>query len=170
MKSISNKSSFALTYSEFINIIEDICSRFTTEITIPCYSDFKKINVIDLKDSRLASSREYIQLKSCDLPDNLIKQNLLYGMYYHATSLKYMENNRTSRIDDIEETTFESFDRVKFNLKKQNEDSPYNRLEETKKQPNSFAENEQIRFGSSIHLTKEDTGEKQISWKDEDDA
>jgi hypothetical protein len=91
-------------------------------------------------------------------------------MYYHATSLKYMENNRTSRIDDIEETTFESFDRVKFNLKKQNEDSPYNRLEETKKQPNSFAENEQIRFGSSIHLTKEDTGEKQISWKDEDDA
>lgn len=170
MKSICSKTSFSLTYSKFINIMEDICSRFTTDITIPCYSDFKRINAIDLKDSKFASSREYFQLKLCELPDNLIKQNLLYGMYYQATSLKYMENDRTSRINDIEETTFESFERIKFILKKQNEDSPFKRLDETKKQPNSFAENEQIRFGSSIHLTKDDTGEKQISWKDENDA
>ncbi len=170
IKTIGNKTPFVLSYSKFINIIEDICTRFTTEVTIPCYSDFKRINKVDLKDSKLAVSREYIQLKSCNLPDNLIKQNLLYGMYYYATSLKYMENDRISRIDDIEETTFESFERIKFNLKTQNNDSPYNRLEATKSQPNSFANNEQIRFGSSIYLTKENTGEKQISWKDDDDA
>lgn len=170
MKSICCFESFSLSYSKFINIIEDICNRFTTDITTPCYSDFKRINAIDLKDSKFASSREYHQLKFCELPDNLIKQNLLYGMYYQATSLKYMENDRASRINDIEEVTFENFESIKFSLKKQNQDLPYNRLEETKKQPNSFAENEQIRFGSSIYLTKDTIGEKQISWKDEDNA
>ena len=170
LKAIESKNPYILTYAEFINIIEDVTSRFTSEITAPCYSDFKKINQIDLKNSQLSKSREFIQLQACELSETLIKQHLLYGLYYHQTALKYMENNRTKKIEDIEETTHENFDSVKFDLQRKGEDSPYNRLAETKKQPNSFAENDQIKFGSSIHLTKDNIGKSQISWKDDDNA
>lgn len=170
LKAIENKKAYVLTYTEFINILEDISSRFTLEITAPSYSNFKRVNKIDLQDSKLSTSREYMQLKACGLTDNLIKQNLLHCMYYYETSLKYMENNRANKIDEIEETTFENFERVKFALMKNEIDTPYNRLEETNKYPNSFAENNQIKYGSSIHLTKEDIGENQISWEDDDNA
>lgn len=170
LDAVTNKKPYVLTYSGFINAVEDISNRFTLEITAPCYCDFKKINKIDLNDSKISTSREYIQLHSCGLTNGLIKQHLLYGMYYYLTSLKYMENNRTKKIEEIEETTFENFESVKFALQNKKIDTPYNRLEETKKQPNSFAENEQIKYGSSIHLTKEDIGNNQISWKDDDNA
>lgn len=170
LNAVENKKPYILTYADFINVVEDISNRFTSEITVPCYSDFKKINKIDLQDSGFSPSREFVQLKLCGLPDNLIKQHLLYGMYYYTTSLKYMENNRAKRVEEIEETTFENFENVKFALKKNSTDTPYNRLEETKKKPNSFTENEQIKYGSSIHLTKEDIGKNQISWKDDDNA
>lgn len=166
LESIEQKKAFAFSYSQFIGIVEDICSRFTIKITAPCYSEFKRLNKIDLKDSRLSSSREYIQLQQCGLTDGLIKQHLQYGMYYHVTTLKYMENNKIQKIEDIEETTFENFEMIKFALKKNYNDTPFNRLEEIKKQPNSYSENEQIKYGSSIHLTKAGVGEKQISWKD----
>ena len=84
--------------------------------------------------------------------------------------MKYMENNRVNKIDEIEETTFEAFQNVKFKLKKMRTDTPYNRLEETKKYPNSYAQNDQIKYGASIHLTKENIGEKQISWEDNENA
>lgn len=79
-----------------------------------------------------------------------------------------MENNRVQKINDIEDTTFENFETVKFKLQKNNTDTPYNRLDETKKLPNSHAENEQIKYGSSIYLTKDNIGKNQISWKDDD--
>lgn len=165
---IENKKPYELTYTDFIKSVEDICCRLTETTTAPLYSEFKKMNTIDLADSKLAKSREYVQLLACELPKNLMEQHLLYGMYYQATSLKYMENNRVNRIIDIEETTFENYQNVKFALQKRKNDEPYNRLEETKKMPNSFSENQQIRYGSTIHLTKIDIGEHQISWEDED--
>ena len=45
-----------------------------------------------------------------------------------------------------------------------------NRLEETKKRSNSYADSEQIRYGAVIYLTREDEIEHQISWEDEDNA
>ncbi|WP_227994944.1 hypothetical protein [Oceanobacillus sp. CFH 90083] len=170
LSALENGGAYILTYQEFISVIEDITSRFTPEITLPSYSNFKRINRIDLKDSKLSTSREYLQLKSCGLTDNLIKKHLLYGMYYYETSLKYMENNRASKIDEIEDTTFEGFEDVKFSLASKGIDTPYNRLEETKKNPNSYAVNNQIKYGSSIYLTKEDVGENQISWEDDENA
>lgn len=167
MDSVLTKKTYALNYLEFIRLIEDISQRFTQEITIPCYSDFKRVNIINLNNSQISKSREYEQLCACELPENLIKQHLMYSMYYHATSLKYMENNRIQKINDIEETTFENFEMVKFNLQKSHADTPYNRLEETKKSPNSYADNEQIKYGSSIYLTKDNIGKRQISWKDD---
>ncbi len=168
LNSVSNNDSFVLKYEEFISIIEDISNRFTPTDTAPSYSNFKRINKIDLKDSKVSQSREYIQLKHCDLPDRLIEHNLLHGMYYHVTSLKYMENNRMEKINDIEDTAFENFENVKFDLQRNDRDAPYERLNMTQQQPNSYADNDQIRLGVSIHLTKDSAGGRQISWKDED--
>lgn len=170
LKAIENKKPYILTYQEFISLVEDISERFTKEISVPSYTNFKKVNSIDLGNSELSSSREFKQLKACELPDYLLKQYLLYGMYYYETTLKYMENNRLNKIKDIEETTFEGFQNVKFNLMKSKNDTPYNRLEETQKYPNSHAQNDQIRYGASIHLTKDDIGENQISWEDDENA
>lgn len=170
MNAVGEKKPYILTYQEFMSLVEDISTRFTSEITLPCYSEFKKINKIDLKESKIANSREFLQLQFCNLPEYLIKKNLLYGMYYNETALKYMENNKLQKVEDIEETTFENFEDVKFDLKRKCTDTPYDRLRGTKEQPNSFTENEQIKYGSAICLTKEGIGKHQISWKDEDNA
>lgn len=153
LEAIENKQGYILTYVDFINLIEDISSRFTLEITSPSYSNFKSINKIKLHDSQLSNSREYMQLRSCELSDQLINQQLLYCMYYYETSLMYMENNRVNKIEDIEETTFENFERAKFHLQNNGIDTPYNRLELTQGHNNSFAQNDPIKYGSSIHLT-----------------
>lgn len=81
-----------------------------------------------------------------------------------------MDLNKVRIINDIEETTYENFENVKFNLKVNNKDTPYNRLDETKKMSNSHAINEQIKYGSSIHLTRDDEVMRQISWEDEENA
>lgn len=36
--------------------------------------------------------------------------------------------------------------------------------------PNSYAENEQIRYGAGIYLTRENIDKNQISWEDEQNA
>jgi len=78
--------------------------------------------------------------------------------------------NRVTKIRDIEETTFENFENTKFILQKEGNDTPFQRLTETKKLPNSYADSEQIKYGSGIYLTREEELEHQISWEDEDNA
>ncbi|WNQ12208.1 hypothetical protein MJA45_03920 [Paenibacillus aurantius] len=170
MEAVNKKSSYSIKYSDFVKLIEDISSRLTEKVTAPLYSKFKKINQIDLTDSKVSGLREYKQLVACELPENLIKQHLTFKNYYENILMKYMETNKLSKVEDIEETTFENFENVKFRLQKESLDEPYNRLEETKKLPNSHAENEQIRYGCGIYLTREDIVDNQISWEDEQNA
>lgn len=170
MEAVNSKTSYSINYTDFINLVEDISIRLTELVTIPNYADFKKINQIDLSSSELSKSREYKQLVACKLPENLLKQHLTYKNYYENILYKFMEMNRLSRIEEIEETAFENFENVKFRLQKDSCDVPYNRLEETKKMPNSYAGNEQIRYGCGIYLTREDIVDKQISWEDEQNA
>lgn len=168
LDAINNVEPFILSFKKFMDIVEDISQRFSKKITLPSYSEFKKINSIDLTSSKFSSSREYLQLKMCNLSDYLLETNLIYNMYYSHTRLLYMENNKFDKIDDIQETTFENFQKVKYNLSKNNQDTPYNRLEETQKFSNSYAYNEQIKYGSCIYLTRDDIQDIQISWKDKD--
>lgn len=170
MEAVNSKTSYSINYTEFINLVEDISIRLTELVTIPNYADFKKINQVDLSNSELSRSREYKQLVACKLPENLLKQHLTYKNYYENILYKFMEMNKLSRIEEIEETAFENFENVKFRLQKDSSDVPYNRLEETKKMPNSYAGNEQIRYGCGIYLTREDIVDKQISWEDEQNA
>ncbi|WP_456364943.1 hypothetical protein [Priestia aryabhattai] len=169
MESINDKKPNICCYDEFITLIEDISNRITETITQPLYSDFKKLHTIDISNSEVANSREYKQLLACKLPSVLLKHHLGFGAYYESLRFMYMESNKVGKIQDIEETTYENFESAKFSLKMRNADQPYNRLEETKKLSNAHAENEQIRYGSSIYLTKDGIEDIQISWEDAKD-
>lgn len=168
MESVNNKKPYVFSICEFMALVEEICDRIKEEMMNPIYSDFKKLHKIDFEDLEVANSREYKQLVACKLPQYLIEQHLVFCGYYENLRFSYMEVNRISKIQDIEETTYENFQNVKFGLQQSGQDVPYNRLEHTKKQSNSYAENEQLKYGSSIFLTKDEMGELQISWEDKE--
>lgn len=170
MEAVNNKTPYIICFDEFMALVEDICSRITEEVMRPLYSDFKKMHSVNFNDLKVANSREYKQLVACELPQMLIEQHLGFCGYYESLRFSYMEANKISRIKDIEQTTYENFHNVKFRLQRNGQDEPYNRLEETKKQSNSYADNEQLKFGSGIYLTKDGMEDIQISWEDEDNA
>lgn len=168
MDEIHNKKPYIMDYNEFMKLVEDISSRISEQMTHPLYADFKKLHPIDFSDLKIAGSREYKQLLACKLNKVLLEQHLVYGVYYKDLRYRYMETNKLGTIENIEQTTYENFENVRFMLKRENKDEPYNRLEGTKKSENSYTFNEQIRYGSCIYLTKDEIAEIQISWKDEE--
>lgn len=170
MDAVNQRKPFTIEYCGFVRLLEDISTRLTECFTAPNYADFKKINQVDLSNSEISKLREYRQLVACNLPDNLLKQHLTYKGYYENTRYRYMETNKQSRIEEIEETTFENFENVVFRLQRNGADLPFNRLDETKKMTNSHAANEQIRYGCGIYLTKDGIVDRQISWEDEQNA
>lgn len=170
IKKINEKAPYVISYEEMMAYSEDICNRFTNQYMYPSYSEFKKLNRIDFWDLKIAQSREYKQLLACKMPQKLIEMHLQYGSYYQNVCYKYLELNKINRIRDIEETTFENFENAKYMLQCEGKDTPVQRLNETKKQSNSYADSEQIKYGAGIYLTREDEQEHQISWEDEDNA
>lgn len=168
--SVNQRKPFNISYEEFICYAEDICVRFTDQYMYPAYAEFKKLNQIDFADLEVAKSREYEQLLACELPQNLIETHLQYANYYQNVCYNYLELNKVSRIQDIEQTTYDNFESVKYTLQMEGNDTPAKRLVETKKQSNSYADSEQIKYGSGIYLTRADETEHQISWEDEDNA
>lgn len=69
--------------------------------------------------------------------------------------------------DNLLETTYENYGETVSELKMLKSDFPINRLIEINKKSNSYATNEQIKFGSSIYLTRDAEVDRLISWKDE---
>lgn len=171
MKKVNKGEPFILTHKRFSSEVEDICLRINNERSIRKYSNFRRSKLIDIKDSKICNTREYNQLCACNLEENLIVQHLIYKLYYEDFKYSCMENNHTDEVDDIEVTTFENFCSVKCRLINNGKDTPFNRLDETKKASNSYTANEQIRFGSGIYLTKDGTEpEIQISWRDDENV
>lgn len=170
MEQINMKNSYTLSYAQMIACTEDICNRYTDTFMYPVYSEFKKLNKVDFKDLQLVNSREYKQLVACELPEKLIETHMQYRDYYQNVRLGYIDTGKIERIRDIEETTHENFEAVKFVLQKEGKDRPYRRLDETNKSTNSHADIDQIKYGSGIYLTRSEEQEKQISWEDEDNA
>ncbi|SDQ27008.1 hypothetical protein [Virgibacillus salinus] len=168
MESINNKEPNIITFNDFMMAVEDITTRITEKVTKPLYADFKKLHTIDFNDLEVANSREYKQLLACKMPSFLVEQHLGVCSYYENLRYLYMESNKLGKIKDIEETTYENFETAKFQLQMNKRDIPYNRLEETKRLSNSYADSEQIRFGSGIYLTKDGIKDIQISWEDEE--
>ena len=168
LDSVNKNKPFEITYGEMMRIIEDISERISNQFILPAYSDYKKNNPIDFSSLAVANSREYAQLLACKLPKSIIKTHLIEEGYYQHVRYGYMEMNRKSKIECIEETTFDNFERAKYYLQEEGRDIPSLRLKNTIDASNSYASDDQIRHGAGIYLTRQDELEHQISWKDSD--
>ena len=99
---------------------------------------------------------------------NFGKKIKIFEEYYNTYKLRCLENLQSNKVDDIEYTTYFNFVSTKSNLQANNIDTPNNRLFKTQEKTNSYAQNDQIRNGSAIHLTRADTDPTVlISWEDE---
>lgn len=168
MKSVSGGNPFICTYNKFIKQVVEICRDIDEDEPIISYSLFKNNNTIDWDDLEVVNSRECIQLNECKLSRKMVETHLMHKIYYESLKCLYMENNKVTKIDEIEDTTYENYEFSKSILDQNNKDTPINRLIEIKDKPNSYACNEQIKYGAAIYLTRADIEEeRQISWKDD---
>lgn len=167
LENINKKNPYIMTYDDFMKLIEDISVQITDVAPIEDYVSFKKSCSIDTSNLKISNSREFKQLKLCGLPLTLIEQHLIHCLYYNHFRFISREMNKIIKVENIEETAFENYLLVKYLLEQETRDTPYNRLEGTKNKDNSYADNEQIKYGAVIYLTKDEIEDNQISWKDE---
>ena len=167
MKKIDDGSSYIITHNEFMRLIEEISINISDANPVLDYMSFKKSFTLDLNDARIANLREFQQLTHCELNSFLTQNYLTYASYYSHFRMTNSELNRTSIIENIEETAFENYSIQKFDLIRNKNDTPYNRLKATEDRENSYTGNIQLKSGVIIYLTKDNIGERQISWKDE---
>ena len=169
LNDISQKHSYKCDYAMFKTIVEDVIARIKDDQFLPPdYSDFRRNSRVDIANTAISKSRQYLQLKKCNLPDLVVKEQLIFEEYYNAYKLRCLENLKSNNIENIECTTHFNFEMTKSNLQSNGKDTPNNRLSQTQEKENSYAQNDQIRNGSAIHLTKADTAaDMLISWEDE---
>ncbi len=168
LDSIVNLNSYKCDYSIFRHMVENINLSIRDDRYLPSFSDFKKQSKLDLKQLGILNSRQYIQLSKCNLPNEIIKEHLIFEEYYNSYKLRNLENLNVGEINDIEETAHYNFAMTKIDLINNSKDTPSNRLHGTLNKENSYTPNEQIKFGTAIHLTKADTEKTLlISWEDD---
>ena len=108
------------------------------------------------------------QLYACKLEEIRIERHLLFQEYYKSFRYRSLENNKLNIIESLEEATYDNFCDAKDFLKETNVDSPKTRLIKTKEKDNSYTNQNEIKFGSCIYLTRDiETQELIISWEDE---
>lgn len=169
LDAVGNGQPYRLTYESMSKIKNRIVINYTDEKWEPSFSQFRRLNKVNIEDLAVIKSREYQQLQTCEsLKEEDIYRHLQWGEYYVNSKRGYFERGMASLVDDLENTAYDNFCDVKMELRSRSEDTPDNRLIETKLKSNSKAVDEQIRYGVCINLTSEDTDESiQISWKDE---
>lgn len=160
---------YILTYEDMCRIQNQILTDITDEEYKPSFEMFRKLNKINLNDLSKIKPREVQQLKECkSLNDNDIVRHLQFSDYYVNSKNSYFELGKRNIVDDLERTAFDNFCDVKMELRIKDDDTPDNRLIQTKAKSNLKAVDDQIRYGVCIHLTSEETDKSiQISWKDD---
>lgn len=169
LDAVGNGQPYLLTYESMSKIKNRIVTNYTDEKWEPSFSQFRRLKKVNLEDLAVIKSREYMQLKTCEsLKEEDIYRHLQWGEYYVNSKRGYYERGMAFLVEDIENTAYDNFCDAKMELRNRVEDTPDNRLIETKSKSNSKAVDEQIRYGVCINLTSEDTDESiQISWKDD---
>ena len=169
LDAVGNGQPYLLTYESMSKIKNRIVTNYTDEKWEPSFSQFRRLKKVNLEDLAVVKSREYRQLKTCEsLKEEDIYRHLQWGEYYDNSKRGYYERGMACLVEDIENTAYDNFCDAKMELRNRVEDTPDNRLIETKSKSNSKAVDEQIRYGVCINLTSEDTDESiQISWKDD---
>ena len=169
LDAVGNGQPYLLTYESISKIKNRMVTNYTDEKWEPRFSQFRRLKKVNLEDLAVIKSREYRQLKTCEsLKEEDIYRHLQWGEYYVDSKRGYYERGMAFLVEDIENTAYDNFCDAKMELRNRVEDTPDNRLIETKSKSNSKAVDEQIRYGVCINLTSEDTDESiQISWKDD---
>lgn len=163
-KEIDRGNSYQIDYSRFMTLVEEITTRITDdEIDLDYYS-FKENHKNETEINLISSTREYKQLKKCEINEGLLKTFFLKRSYYQHYRYLHMEMNLYSPIDNIEETSFENYELSVSELQNENKDKPFNRLMATIKKNNSYAKNDQIKDGACIHLTGDKEKDRLITW------
>ena len=167
--SIDERKPYVCTYSMYRKEIENICVRVSNVELNLDYGNYINSNPIFYHD--FIGKREYKQLEFCELSHKNMLNHLRYKEYYQYYRLHNMANNKVDLLNNIEQTSSDNFEKVKDFLKHNNQDTPYNRLNETESKINLYAKTDQIRDGALIYLTKDEIDKRlQISWKDEEDG
>lgn len=171
LDSVEKGQAYELTYKKVCQIKECITTKITDDKWEPNFSQFKKLNKMNLSDLATIKTREYQQLRECiSLVDDDIYRYLLCGEYYLNSKRSYFELGMKELVDELEDTAYDNFCDVKQELRSRSADTPDNRLIETRNKSNAKAKDKQIKHGVCINLTSEDTDASiQISWKDEND-
>ena len=169
LEAVGNGQPYFLTYESMSKIKNRIITDCTDEKWKPNFSQFRRLKKVNLEDLAVIKSREYRQLKACkSLKDEDICRHLQWGEYYVNSKRGYYERGMACLVEDIENTAYDNFCDAKMELRNKIQDTPDNRLVETKSKSNLKAVDEQIRYGVCINLTSEDTENSiQISWKDD---
>lgn len=170
MESVFNKKPYICNKDNFMLLIEKISTQINKDEYKPeSFSSFSKREFIDLSDSCICKSREYIQLSHCEITQKRVEKHLLYKQYYQSYRYNLLLDNSLELIEDLESRTYDNFCDATESLKIENKDIPLNRLNKTKEKSNMYSYNEDIKSGSCVYLTKDNTDiDLLISWKDEE--
>ena len=171
LNAIDKKEPYILTYNGLIKIYEDLNTSINNDNYYPPYYSYKQIlDFVTLSNSDIKNLRETKQLLACKLSECNTLERLKQLKYYQHFRYLSMENGKESKPKSIEQVSFNNFNNVLEEIKDTDRDTPKNRLLETEKRNNSYAQNsDEIRCGSCIYLTG-DNVQNQISWEDADNA
>lgn len=167
MTSVSQREPFYSSREEIMQICDEICRNICPNKYAPDYSSFERLHAFSTISAELQASRAYKQLQYCNLgtPDTM--RHLLWQQYYKNIRHHYLSDAQQSTVDAIEGVASENHKDVVRELQEEGIDTPRRRLTKTKRQTISALNDEYSRWGAYVFLTN-DTGEKQISWKDDE--
>lgn len=167
MTSISERKPFYSSREEIMQICDEICRNICPSKYAPDYSSFERLHSFTTISADVQTSRAYKQLQYCNLgiPDTM--KHLLWQQYYTNIRHHYLLDAQQSTVDAIEDIASENHKDVVRELQEDGIDTPRRRLTITKRQTINALNDEHSRWGAYVFLTN-DTGDKQISWKDDE--
>lgn len=167
MTSISQRKPFYSCREEIMQICDEICRNISPDKYAPDYSSFESLHSFNEISAEVQASRAYKQLQHCNLDKPNTMKHLLWQQYYQNIRHHYLLDAQQSTVDAIEDIAAENHKNVVIDLQEDGKDTPRRRLVRTKQQTISALNDEHSRWGAYVFLTN-DTGDRQISWKDDE--
>lgn len=166
LDSVDKRNTFTIGFSDMRLIVDKVNNEITEEKYTPYITSVEKRDYQD-RLNEIEQMREYIQLSYCNLTSEKILRYINYRDNYITARLNYLSLHQVQKINMIEEISYDNFEDVKEELLEDGNDSPNRRLRKTKEKSNGYTDQEPIKYGSLIYLTRENEEERQISWKDD---
>ena len=167
MTSVGQREPFCSSREEIMQICDEICRSICPSKYAPDYSSFESLHSFNEISAEVQASRAYKQLQHCNLDKPNTMKHLLWQQYYQNIRHHYLLDAQQSTVDAIEDVAAENHKNVVIDLQEDGKDTPRRRLVRTKQQTISALNDEHSRWGAYVFLTN-DTGDRQISWKDDE--